>query len=68
MRLSFGAVILIIFSIILSLLLANVAKIISTDAGLYKEVEQIETTDRKPSKKGNEDDYVKVLDDNPKVG
>lgn len=67
MRLSFGAVILIISSIILSLLLANVAKIISTDAGLQKDLEQIETSDTKTSKKYHGDGYVKVLDDSPKV-
>lgn len=64
MRLSFGAVILIISSIIFSLLLANVAKIISTDAGLYKQFEQIETSDKG---KLRENGYVKILDDMPKV-
>lgn len=67
MRLSFGAVILIISSIILSLLLANVAKIISTDAGLYKDLEQIETSDKKSLKEDKKGGYVKVLDDSPKV-
>lgn len=67
MRLSFGAVILIISSIILSLLLANVAKIISTDAGLYKNLEQIETSDKKSLKEDKKGGYVKVLDDSPKV-
>lgn len=67
MRLSFGAVILIISSIILSLLLANVAKIISTDAGLYKDLEQIETRDKKSLKEHKKGGYVKVLDDSPKV-
>lgn len=67
MRLSFGAVILIISSIILSLLLANVAKIISTEAGLYKNLEQIETSDKKSLKEDKKGGYVKVLDDSPKV-
>ncbi|XP_063701317.1 transmembrane protein 62-like [Culicoides brevitarsis] len=66
MRLSFGAVLLIIFSIILSLLLANVAKIISTEAGLYKNVEHIETSDKKSSQNDNKGGYVKTLDDKPK--
>lgn len=65
MRLTFGAVALITFSIIVSLFLANVAKIISTDAGLFRNNQQLEMSDHEllASSNDNHNGYVKKLDD-----
>lgn len=65
MRLTFGAVVLITFSIIVSLFLANVAKIISTDAGLFRNNQQLEMSDSElfESSRDHRSGYGKELDD-----